>query len=237
MEAAHFSNELWQATGNRPFTTTSSGKGHRSSEVNCHWSLRSPVYIRKRSRSAPGGIGRESCTMSYYRTTSSSIRTKYCSRPDELKAKIGKKRPQLVGRKGIVFFHHDNARFHASLRTWQKLPEFGRDVLPHPPYSPFTYSTLQLLLIPVRNSTPLMKLWTLERPKNSLNRFSVEETQDLYEGGIMKLFGRWKNFVQRCIYYGLKLFLTKKICHLNFTWKSSRTSPRIIQYFSWEGLL
>jgi len=47
---------------------------------------------------------------------------------------IDEKRPELSNRHGVVF-HQDNARFHVSLTTRQKLLQFDWDVLPHPPYS------------------------------------------------------------------------------------------------------
>lgn len=45
------------------------------------------------------------------------------------------KRPKLVSRKGVVF-HYDNAKPDTPLR--QKLWQWGRVVLRHPPYSPAT---------------------------------------------------------------------------------------------------
>ena len=59
----------------------------------------------------------------------------YCEQLQRLQQAIERKRPELINRRGVVF-HHDNARPHTSLMTWQKLRELGWEVLMHPPYSP-----------------------------------------------------------------------------------------------------
>ena len=53
---------------------------------------------------------------------------------NKFKKLIGKKRPELVNRRGVVF-HHVNARPHTSLKTQEKLKELDWDVLLHQPYS------------------------------------------------------------------------------------------------------
>jgi histone-lysine N-methyltransferase SETMAR len=58
----------------------------------------------------------------------------YFSQLDRLKAAIDQKRPELVNRKGVTFYH-DNARLRVSLATRQKLMQLGWDDLPYPPYS------------------------------------------------------------------------------------------------------
>ena len=59
----------------------------------------------------------------------------YCDQLEKLKTAVQEKRPSLANRMGVTF-QHDNARPHASLKTWKKLLELNWDVLPHPPYSP-----------------------------------------------------------------------------------------------------
>jgi len=44
----------------------------------------------------------------------------YCEQLQRLLQAIGRKRPELINRRGVVF-HHDNARSHTSLMTRQKL--------------------------------------------------------------------------------------------------------------------
>lgn len=51
-----------------------------------------------------------------------------------MKHAIDQKHPELVNRKGVVFYH-DNARQNVSLMTRQKLRELGWEVLSHPSYS------------------------------------------------------------------------------------------------------
>jgi len=50
----------------------------------------------------------------------------------QLKRSVQKKRPELIIKKGVVFYHN-NATF---LTTRQKLKELGWEVLIYPPYSP-----------------------------------------------------------------------------------------------------
>ena len=48
----------------------------------------------------------------------------YCRQLENLNQSIAQKRPELVNRKRVVFYH-DNARPHTSLMTRQKLLELG----------------------------------------------------------------------------------------------------------------
>jgi [histone H3]-lysine36 N-dimethyltransferase SETMAR len=36
---------------------------------------------------------------------------------------------------GKIYFQHDNVKPHISKIVTEKIPEFGRELLPHPPYS------------------------------------------------------------------------------------------------------
>jgi len=99
---------------------------------------------------------------------------KYCSQLDQLKIEIGKKCPELINRKGVVF-HHDNARPHTSLQTCQKLLEFDWDVLSHPPYSPDITPSDYHLFRSLQNSVNDLNFASLELLKNYLNSFFVEK--------------------------------------------------------------
>ena len=59
----------------------------------------------------------------------------YCCKLNKLNAAVKKKRPELVNRKGVIFYH-DKATPHTSLATHQKLLRLGWKVILHPPYSP-----------------------------------------------------------------------------------------------------
>ncbi|GFW82228.1 hypothetical protein TNCV_3817091 [Trichonephila clavipes] len=48
---------------------------------------------------------------------------------------IDQKWPELAKGRAVVF-HQNNARPHTAVVNRQKLQEFGREVLLHPPYSP-----------------------------------------------------------------------------------------------------
>ena len=58
----------------------------------------------------------------------------YCEQLNRLRQAIERKRPELINRKDVVFYHH-NARPHTFLMTRQTLRKLGWEVLMHPPYS------------------------------------------------------------------------------------------------------
>jgi len=99
----------------------------------------------------------------------------------QLKRLIQEKRPELIIKKGVVFYHN-NATF---LTIRQKLKELGWEVLIHPPYSPnLTPSNYHLF-------------WSLWRkldfkkslPKSLVLIFCLE---------IPKILHRWNNdFIQK----------------------------------------
>ncbi|EFN73996.1 Histone-lysine N-methyltransferase SETMAR, partial [Camponotus floridanus] len=97
---------------------------------------------------------------------------------------IHKKRPELVNRKDVVF-HHNNARPHTSLQTWQKLLELSWDILPHPPYSPDLVPSNYHLFRSLQNS--LNRRRFSEEDKRHLKQFFDEKDKKFYERGIMKL--------------------------------------------------
>ena len=55
----------------------------------------------------------------------------YCEQLQKLSDAIAQKCPELINRKGVMFYY-DNARPHTSLITRQKLLQHGWNVLPHP---------------------------------------------------------------------------------------------------------
>ena len=55
--------------------------------------------------------------LSFNQTINSEL---YYEQLQRLLQAIGRKRPELINRRGVVF-HHDNARSHTSLMTRQKL--------------------------------------------------------------------------------------------------------------------
>jgi len=69
--------------------------------------------------------------LSFNQTINSEL---YCEL-QRLQQAIERKRPELINRRGVVFYH-DNARPHISLMTRQKLRELGWEVLMHPSCSP-----------------------------------------------------------------------------------------------------
>jgi len=50
----------------------------------------------------------------------------YCAQLDRLNIAIMKERPELTNRKEVVL-HHDNARLHTSLMSWNKFRSLGWD--------------------------------------------------------------------------------------------------------------
>jgi len=56
----------------------------------------------------------------------------YCQQLERLRHAIERKRPELITRKGVVFYH-DNARLHTYLATHQKLRKLDWKILMHLP--------------------------------------------------------------------------------------------------------
>lgn len=121
---------------------------------------------------------------------------KYCSQLDKLKTAIEQKRPEIANRKGVVF-HHDNARPHVSLRTRQKLLEFGWDVLPHPPYSPDLAPSDFHLFRSLQNSHNGKNFDSLVEIKTHLDKFFAEKSERFWKDGILKLHERWRKVVEQ----------------------------------------
>ena len=63
-----------------------------------------------------------------------TIKSKYCSQLDKMKAALDEKHLKLVNRK-LTVSQQDNARLHISLITRQKLSQLGWKVLIHLLYS------------------------------------------------------------------------------------------------------
>ena len=86
----------------------------------------------------------------------------YCRQLDKLDAAIKQKRPELVNRKGVVFYH-DNERPHTSLVTRQKFLQLGWHVLPDPPdLAPSDYHLIRSL----QNSLNGINFHSVEGIKN-----------------------------------------------------------------------
>ena len=102
---------------------------------------------------------------------------KYCSQLDQLKAALGKKHPELVNRKCIIF-HEDNAKLHVSLMTRQKLLQLGWEVLIHPPYSPDIAPSDFHLFQSLQNSLNGKNFNSLEDCKRYLEQFFAQKDKN-----------------------------------------------------------
>ena len=76
----------------------------------------------------------------------------YCRQLNKLNAAVKEKRPELVNRKGVLFFYYDNATPRTSLATRQKLLRLGWQVMLHLPYSPDLASSDYYLFRSLENS-------------------------------------------------------------------------------------
>ena len=124
--------------------------------------------------------------LSRNRTINSDV---YCRQLDSLNESVIQKRPELVNRKGVVFYH-DNARPHTSLTTRQKLLELGWDVLPHPAYSPDLAPSDFHLFRSLQNSLRGITFNSDEAVNQHLIQFFANKDRSFYERGIMKLTER-----------------------------------------------
>ncbi|XP_076380686.1 dynein axonemal heavy chain 1-like [Megalopta genalis] len=113
---------------------------------------------------------------------------KYCSQLDKLKTSIEQKCPEIANRK-------DNARPRVSLRTRQKMLEFGWVVLPHPPYSPDLAPSDFHLLRSLQNSLNGKNVNSLVEIKTHLDKFFAEKPERFWKAGILKLHERWRKSV------------------------------------------
>ena len=109
---------------------------------------------------------------------------------------VEEKRPELTNRKGIVF-HHDNARPHTSLVTWQKLLELGWNVLSHPPYSPDLAPSDYFLFRSLQNFLNGKNFNNGNDIKSYLIQFFANKNQKFYERGIMMLPEKWQKVIDQ----------------------------------------
>jgi len=114
----------------------------------------------------------------------------YCGQLQRLRQAIERKRPELNNRKDGIN-HHDNARPHTSLMARQKLCEFGRVVLMHPPYSPDIAPSDYHLFRSLQNSLNGIKLVSQEVCENLLDSVF----RKFFTDGIMALPAKWRNIV------------------------------------------
>nr|KAF6374223.1 hypothetical protein mPipKuh1_009456 [Pipistrellus kuhlii] len=120
----------------------------------------------------------------------------YIEQLTKLNNAVEEKRPELTNRKGVVF-HHDNARPHTSLVTWQKLMELGWDVLPHPPYSPDLAPSDYFLFRSLQNSLNGKNFNNDDDVKSYLIQFFANKNQKFFERGIMMLPERWQKVIDQ----------------------------------------
>lgn len=100
----------------------------------------------------------------------------YIALLERLQDEIVERRPHLNKKK--VLFHKDNAPCHQSMKTMEKLYEFGFELLPHPPYFPelapsdfYLFSNLQIMQIIAEIESyfePKDKYWTTKILSKSL---------------------------------------------------------------------
>ena len=121
------------------------------------------------------------------RTINSDV---YIEQLTKLNNAVEEKRPELTNRESLVF-HHDNAKLHTSLVTWQKLLELGLDVLPHPPYSPDLAPSDYFLFRSLQNSLNGKNFNNDDDVKSYLIQFFANKNQKFYERRIMMLPERW----------------------------------------------
>ncbi|CAH2237565.1 jg9818 [Pararge aegeria aegeria] len=98
----------------------------------------------------------------------------HCEQLMRLKQEVGKKRPELINRRGVVF-HHDNARPHTSSATQQKLRELGWEVLMHSDFHLFRS---------LQNFLGSDRLTSREDCQNYMSRFCDQKPQNIFSNKI-----------------------------------------------------
>ena len=138
----------------------------------------------------------------------------YCPQLNKLNAAVKEKRPDLVNRKGVIFYH-DNATPHTSLATHQKLLGLGWEVMLHPPYRPDLAASDYYLFRCLQNSLNGKTFNDDEAVKSHLVQFFADKDQNFYERGIMKLPERWQKIIEQNGKYIIDLssfFVFKEMC-------------------------
>ena len=113
-----------------------------------------------------------------------------------MNAAVKEKRPELVNRKGVIFYH-DNVTRHTSLATRQKLLRLGWEVILHPPCNPDLALSDYYLFRSLQNSLNGKTFNDDEAVKLHLIQFFSDKDQQFYERGIMKLPERWQKVIEQ----------------------------------------
>lgn len=116
---------------------------------------------------------------------------RYCMQLDVLKREIQRKYPSLANRKGIMF-HHDNAGPHVAKKTAQKLAEFGREILPHPPYSPDIAPLDYHLFRSLQNFLDGNEYTNFEGFQMAVEDYLASKSEDFFYRGLDKLPEHWQ---------------------------------------------
>ena len=97
----------------------------------------------------------------------------YCQKFTRLNQAIQINRPELINR--IDVFHHDNAKRHTFLSTWQKLRALGWEDLMHLSYSSDLASSDYHLFLSPQNFLNSGNFDSVEDYKNHLDLFFVRK--------------------------------------------------------------
>lgn len=162
----------WVPKGSQPAAIAKPEIHQKKVMLSCWWDCKGVVYYE---------------LLPYGQTINTEV---YCRQLEDLKSAVATKRPELANRWGVVF-QHDNAKPHSSLRSRQKLTEFGWDVIPHPPYSPDLAPSDYHLFRSLQNSLDNKSFQSLEDIKKHLDEFFANKTRTFWETGIFSLPDRW----------------------------------------------
>ncbi|KAL4828858.1 hypothetical protein H8958_017728 [Nasalis larvatus] len=112
---------------------------------------------------------------------------KYLQQINEMHQKLQCLQPALVNRKGPILLH-DNP-------TFQKLKEWGYEVLPHPPCSPDLLSTSYHFFKHLYNILQGKHFHNQQDAENAFQGFIKSQSTDFYATGINQLISH----CQKCV--------------------------------------
>ena len=94
-----------------------------------------------------------------------------------------------------VLFHQDNARPHTAKKTRELIENFGWEVVPHPPYSPYLAPSDYHFFGPLKNHLRGTKFSDDEAVKEICCEWLKFQPRDFYAKGILKLVHRWEVYI------------------------------------------
>jgi len=113
----------------------------------------------------------------------------YCEQLQRVQEALIKKQPSLINRKKVIFLQ-DNVKPQTAKISRERISELGRELLPHPPYSPDISPTDYHLFLALDNFMRHKQFKTRVEVTSAVRQFFDSKFVDFYKNGIQKLLSR-----------------------------------------------